>query len=222
MRSDLSISYRELTGLFLKLGLIAFGGPVAHIAMMQKEVVEDRGWLTHKAFMDALSITHLIPGPNSTEMAMHIGFLCKRWRGLFLAGAAFILPATLLSGFLGYLFFKYSTLPVVQPFLMGIKPAILGLIAVSVWTFSKKTCTSIFSACIGIVALLICVFTPFDLWVLFGAAFIVPILRRLKITKGLLALVLTLLPTTIFASSVQYDASGITGWFSKCNLRKKL
>src|SRR5882672_1779246 len=86
----------ELTRLFLRLGLTAFGGPAAHIALMKEEVVVRRKWLTEAEFLDLLGATNLIPGPNSTEMAIHIGFLRGRWIGLLLAGICFILPSALI------------------------------------------------------------------------------------------------------------------------------
>ena len=89
-------SLREIAVLFLKLGTIAFGGPAAHIAMMEDEVVRRRGWLTHEEFLDYLGATNLIPGPNSTELAIHIGRDRGGWPGLLVAGACFILPATLI------------------------------------------------------------------------------------------------------------------------------
>src|ERR1700683_885617 len=89
-------SLRELAGLFTRLGLTAFGGPAAHIAMMQQEIVERRKWLAKETFLDPLGASNLIPGPSSTELAIHIGFRLARWRGLLLAGICFILPAFLL------------------------------------------------------------------------------------------------------------------------------
>src|SRR5262245_63191912 len=86
----------ELAWLFLKLGSTAFGGPAAHIAMMEEEVVRRRGWLTHEEFLDLLGATNLIPGPNSTEMAIHVGHRRARWPGLLIAGVCFILPAAII------------------------------------------------------------------------------------------------------------------------------
>ncbi len=89
---------KELARLFLKLGFTAFGGPAAHIAMMQKEVVERLGWMDHRHFLDLIGATNLIPGPNSTEMAIHIGYKRGGWKGLLVAGCCFILPAVLITG----------------------------------------------------------------------------------------------------------------------------
>src|SRR5260221_11738910 len=91
---------KELARLFLKLGITAFGGPAAHIAMMQKEVVEKRQWMDHQHFLDLIGATNLIPGPNRTEMAIHIGHERGGWKGLLIAGVCFFLPAVLITGFI--------------------------------------------------------------------------------------------------------------------------
>src|SRR5882762_8506982 len=114
---------KELARLFLKLGLTAFGGPAAHIAMMQREVVERRQWMDHQHFLDLIGATNLIPGPNSTEMAIHIGHERGGWKGLLLAGACFITPAVLITGVIAWLYRDYGQLPQVRPFIYGIKPA---------------------------------------------------------------------------------------------------
>lgn len=101
----------ELARLFVKLGFIAFGGPAAHVAMMRDEVVSRRGWLSEQEFLDLVGATNLIPGPNSTELAIHIGRLRAGWRGLLLAGACFIVPAALMVGVLAALYARYGTTP---------------------------------------------------------------------------------------------------------------
>jgi len=121
-------SLKELAGLFTRLGLTAFGGPAAHIAMMQKEVVEKRGWMDHQHFLDLIGATNLIPGPNSTEMAIHIGHERGGWKGLLVAGCCFILPAVLITGVIAWLYQRYGQLPQVRPFIYGIKPAIIAII----------------------------------------------------------------------------------------------
>lgn len=129
---------RDLAQLFLRLGLTAFGGPAAHIAMMEDEVVERRGWLSRQHFLDLVGATNLIPGPNSTEMTMHIGYERAGWRGLFVAGTTFIGPAVLLSGVLAWLYVQYGALPQAAPFLAGIKPAVMAVILSAVWKLGKK------------------------------------------------------------------------------------
>lgn len=118
----------ELAKLFLKLGLIGFGGPAAHIAMMQEEVVTKRRWMSEQHFLDLIGVTNLIPGPNSTEMAIHIGKERAGYKGLIVAGICFILPAVFITGFFAWLYKEYGQLPEVQPFTYGIKPAIIAII----------------------------------------------------------------------------------------------
>jgi chromate transporter len=132
-----AIALRELAVVFLKLGTIGFGGPAAHIAMMEEELVVRRRWLTREHFLDLLGATNLIPGPNSTEMAIHIGYLRAGWAGLGVAGSAFILPAVLITGALAWLYVRFGSLPAANPFLSGIKPAVVAIILGAVWRLGK-------------------------------------------------------------------------------------
>jgi chromate transporter len=128
----------EISQIFLKLGIIGFGGPVAHIAMIEDEIVKRRQWLTQEHFLDLLGATNLIPGPNSTEMAIHIGYIYAGWLGLIVAGICFILPAVLITGFLAWIYVSYGTLPQISPLLYGIKPVVLAIIINAVWGLGKK------------------------------------------------------------------------------------
>ena len=128
----------EVARLFFKLGLIAFGGPAAHIAMMEDEVVTRRGWISRQHFLDLIGATNLIPGPNSTEMTMHVGYERAGWPGLFTAGSCFIFPAVVITGVFGWLYVTYGSLPAVEPFLYGIKPAVIAVILGAVWKLGKK------------------------------------------------------------------------------------
>lgn len=128
----------EIAKLFFKLGIIGFGGPVAHIAMIEDEVVKRRQWLTREHFLDLLGATNLIPGPNSTEMAIHIGYIYAGWLGLIIAGVCFILPAVLITGIFAWIYVNYGTLPQFTPLLYGVKPAVLGIIINALWSLSKK------------------------------------------------------------------------------------
>jgi chromate transporter len=119
---------RELTRLFLRLGTIAFGGPAAHIAMMEDEVVRRRRWLTHEDFLDMISACNLIPGPNSTEMALHVGQRRAGLRGLLVAGLAFIVPATLITIALAWIYVAFGTMPQVVQIFYGIKPVIIAIV----------------------------------------------------------------------------------------------
>ena len=129
---------KEVVSVFFKLGCFAFGGPAAHIAMMEAEVVTKRKWMTRQHFLDLVGATNLIPGPNSTEMTMHCGHERAGWKGLFLAGASFILPAVIITGILAYLYVAYGQLPEVAPFVNGIQPAVLAIIASAILKLGKK------------------------------------------------------------------------------------
>lgn len=129
---------RELALLFLKLGTIAFGGPAAHIAMMEQEVVQHRRWMSRDKLLDLLSITNLIPGPNSTELAIHIGYERAGWRGLMVAGTCFILPAMLLVWGLAAIYTRYQSLPQVEGLLYGVKPVIVAIVLQVLWKLRKS------------------------------------------------------------------------------------
>ena len=129
---------RELALLFLRLGATAFGGPAAHIAMMHDEVVRRRGWLSEERFLDLLGATNLIPGPNSTEMAMHIGWERRRGPGLVVAGVAFIVPAMLITGACGWAYQRYGQLPSGNALLYGVKPVIVAVVAQAIWGLWPK------------------------------------------------------------------------------------
>lgn len=123
----------ELATLFLRLGLTAFGGPAAHIAMMEDEVVARRRWLTREEFLDLLGATNLIPGPNSTEMAIHIGHRRAGWPGLVVAGTCFIIPATLIVSALAWTYVRLGTLPRAVALFNGVKPVIVAIVLQALW-----------------------------------------------------------------------------------------
>ncbi|HHP7230131.1 MAG TPA: chromate transporter [Xenococcaceae cyanobacterium] len=129
---------RELAIVFFRLGAIAFGGPAAHIAMMDDEVVKQRQWLSREKLLDLIGITNLIPGPNSTELAIHIGYERGGWRGLIIAGACFIFPAMTTVGILAAIYVRYQTVPQVAWLLYGIKPVIIAIVFQALWKLGKK------------------------------------------------------------------------------------
>ncbi|PKP42709.1 MAG: chromate transporter [Bacteroidetes bacterium HGW-Bacteroidetes-10] len=128
----------EIAKLFLKLGTVSFGGPAAHIAMMEDEVVKKRKWMTHEHFLDLIGATNLIPGPNSTEMTMHCGYERAGWKGLIVAGVSFIFPAVIITAILAWVYQKYGALPNAEPFIFGIKPAVIAIIAAAIVPLAKK------------------------------------------------------------------------------------
>jgi chromate transporter len=144
---------REIAHVFFKLGCFAFGGPAAHIAMMEDEIIEKRKWMTRDYFLDLIGTTNLIPGPNSTEMTMHCGYERAGKAGLFVAGIAFIFPATIITAIMAYLYVEYGQLPEVEPFIYGIKPAVLAIIAGAILKLGKKAIKSTELIIIGVLVL---------------------------------------------------------------------
>lgn len=128
----------ELALIFLQLGTTAFGGPAAHIAMMDDEIVKRRQWLSRDKLLDLIGVTNLLPGPNSTELAIHIGYERAGWRGLFVAGSCFILPAMLIVWGLAILYGRYQSVPQLQWLLYGIKPVIIAVVLQALWKLGKK------------------------------------------------------------------------------------
>jgi chromate transporter len=159
---------RELAVLFGRLGVTAFGGPVAHIAMMQKEVVDRRQWMDHQHFLDLIGATNLIPGPNSTEMAIHIGRERGGWRGLLVAGTCFILPAVIITGVIAWAYQRYGHLPQVSAFIYGIKPAVIAVIAGAVYPLARRAFKTWSLWLIGVLALIAGLYGLNEIYVLFG------------------------------------------------------
>src|SRR5690606_4446932 len=128
----------ELARFFLRMGFTAFGGPAAHIAMLHDEVVTRRQWVSEQHFLDMLGATNLIPGPNSTEMMLHIGYVRAGWRGLLLAGLCFISPAMLIVLALAWLYVEYGSTPQAAWLLYGVKSVVIALIAQALWSLGRK------------------------------------------------------------------------------------
>jgi chromate transporter len=127
----------ELGRLFLKLGTIGFGGPAAHTALMRQEVVERRQWLSEQHFLDLVGATNVIPGPNSTELAIHIGRERAGWKGLLVAGSAFIAPAMAIVLALAWLYVEYGSTPAAENLLYGIAPVVIAIIVDALWKLTK-------------------------------------------------------------------------------------
>ena len=128
---------QEVIGLMLRVGLTAFGGPAAHIAMLHQEVVVKRTWITEQQFLDYLGLVNLIPGPNSTELVMHVSLEKAGWRGLWLGGIAFILPAVSITLFFAWLYQQYGTTPIGTDILTGIKPVVIAVIAQAIYALLR-------------------------------------------------------------------------------------
>ena len=160
---------RELAIVFLKLGTIAFGGPAAHIAMMEDEVVRRRRWMTNDEFLDLLGATNLIPGPNSTEMAIHIGHRRAGWKGLLVAGGSFILPAVLIVIGFAWAYVRYGSIPEVKGVLYGVKPVIIAIVMQALWSLGHASIKTRFLAAIGITGIILTFLGLHELLVLLGA-----------------------------------------------------
>jgi chromate transporter len=165
-------SLKELTKLFLKLGIIGFGGPAVHIAMMEEEVVRKRKWMDDQHFLDLVGATNLIPGPNSTEMSMHIGNERAGWRGLIVAGCCFIVPAVIITGAFAWAYQQYGQLPQVQQFIYGIKPAIIAVIVATMIVLGKKALKNVTLGIIGVISAIAVLAGMNEIYVLFGAGLI--------------------------------------------------
>lgn len=142
----------DLARLFLRLGTTAFGGPAAHVAMMEDEVVRRRGWMTREKFLDLLGAVNLIPGPNSTELAIHIGYLRAGWAGLLVAGVCFIVPAMAIVTAIAWAYVQFGSLPEFVGLLYGIKPVVIAIVAQALWGLGKTAVKTRFLAAIGILA----------------------------------------------------------------------
>lgn len=161
---------KEVTLLGLKLGVTAFGGPAAHIAMLRQDVVEKRKWLSDQRFLDLLGITNLIPGPNSTEMVMHIGHEQAGGKGLVSAGTAFILPAATITLFFAWLYMEFGATTQGEWVLLGIKPVVLAVVAQAIWNLGRTALKTLPLAIIGAMVLALYLLGVNELILLFAGA----------------------------------------------------
>ncbi len=170
----------EVMGLFLKLGFTAFGGPAAHIGLMHNEVVQRRKWLSDQHFLDLLGATNLIPGPNSTEMAIHIGFTRAGWAGLLAGGFCFLLPAALMVLGLAWLYVRYGSMPQAEWLLYGIKPVMIAIIGQALWNLGGKAIKNGGLALLGIAVLTLYFLGINEIGLLFGGGIVYLAFANLK------------------------------------------
>jgi chromate transporter len=142
---------KELALFFLRLGTTAFGGPAAHIAIMEDELVRRRKWLSREKFLDLLGASNLIPGPSSSELAIHIGFLRAGWAGLIVGGVCFILPAAILVGAIAWAYVRFGRLPATAALLYGVKPVVIAVILQALWGLGRAAVKSKLLAVVGVV-----------------------------------------------------------------------
>ena len=174
----------ELGRLFLKLGTLGFGGPAAHIAMMEDEVVRRRGWLSRERFLDLVGATNLIPGPNSTEMAIHVGHERAGWRGLVVAGVCFIAPAFLIVLACAWAYTRYGALPAAEGLLGGVKPVIIAIVLQALWGLGRTATRTRLLAAVGLLALAAVAAGLHELAVIFGAGALVALVALVAWTRS--------------------------------------
>lgn len=190
----------QLALLFLRLGSTAFGGPAAHIAMMEDEVVRRRGWLTRDKFLDLLGATNLIPGPNSTEMAIHVGYDRGGWPGLLVAGVCFIVPATVIVLAIAWAYVHFGQLPQAGGILYGVKPVVLAVIVQALWGLGRIAVKSPFLGGVALLAAVLNFSGLSELLVLLGGGTLAAFRRTLAPDwrQHLRALIVLLLLAAIF------------------------
>jgi len=170
----------EVAKVFFRLGCIGFGGPAVHIAMMEEEIVYKRKWITPEHFLDLVGATNLIPGPNSTELTMHLGHERAGWKGLVVAGSCFIFPAVVITAFFAWLYQQYGKLPQIQPFIYGIKPAIIAVIVSLMIGLGKKAIKNVELGLIGVTAAVAVLLGYNEIYVLFSAGFLGVIINTVR------------------------------------------
>lgn len=195
-----SADLKSISKLFLKLGIIGFGGPAAHIAMMRNEVVVKHKWLTEQEFLDLVGATNLIPGPNSTELAIHIGYEKGGIKGLLLAGICFIMPAVIITGVFAWLYQQYGELPQVQPFIYGIKPAIIAIVLGAVFPLAQKSFKSVQLSIMGVLVLVGALLGIAEIYLMFGAGILAVLLHHKFYQNNRLN---TLIPLTLLQVTTQ-------------------
>jgi chromate transporter len=196
-------SLGEVVRLFLRLGFTAFGGPAAHIAMMHDEVVTRRRWMDEQHFLDLVGATNLIPGPNSTEMAIHIGYERAGWRGLIAAGVCFIMPAVLIVLALAWTYVEYGATPQGNALMYGIKPVIIAIVVQALYRLAPAAMKGLLLAAVGIGALALYLLGVNELVVLFGAALLVVAIQAMRRFPQRMAALLPLagLPATLLQAA---------------------
>src|SRR5215207_5386484 len=205
-------SLAEVARVALKLGLTAFGGPAAHIAMLREETVVRRKWLTDAYFLDLVGATNLIPGPNSTEMVIHVGYLRAGWRGLLLAGTLFILPAATIVLALAWAYVQFGSTPAGEALLYGIKPVVIAVVAQALWGLGRSALRGPLLFGVGASAAALYLLGFNELIILFGGALLVLIVRtvrrlspgqlRAAIAAPFAALPLTMIPASLLQSAL--------------------
>ena len=177
-------SLRELAAIFLRLGLTSFGGPAAHIALMRDEFVRRRGWLDDAAYVDLIGAANLIPGPTSTEVAMHVGHRRAGWPGLVVAGSAFILPAVLIVAVLAWIYVTQGTRPAIEALLVGVAPVVVAIIGYAGASIGRTVVRTPMGAMLVVLAIVLVLVRVPEVVVLLGLGVVSLIVRNLPIRAG--------------------------------------
>jgi chromate transporter len=190
-----------LATLFLKQGAISFGGPAAHIALIEAEIVRKRQWVTRQQFLDMLGAANLIPGPTSTEMAINVGFVQAGWIGLCVAGASFIIPAALITGAFAWAYVRFGTLTQAVSALGGIKAAVIAVIAIAIWRLGRTAVKNVGLAALGVISLAAFFLGVNPIAILFGGGLLGMLGRRLGSICGTGSLLFSASSTVFSVSS---------------------
>jgi chromate transporter len=189
------VPLRTVAGVFLRLGATAFGGPAAHIALMEEEIVRRRGWISREEFVDLIGAVNLIPGPNSTEMAIHIGRRVGGWAGLLIAGVCFILPAALLVTLLAWAYREYGQVPAAVAIFKGVQPVVIAVILQALVVLGRTALKSPLLVLVAVAAAVLAAVGVHELAILLGAGVYVALVRRaMRRTACIVPLVLGPLP----------------------------
>jgi len=196
MNPSLLQSLIEVAALFLKLGMTGFGGPAAHIAMMHDETVRRRGWLSDQEFLDLVGATNLIPGPNSTEMAIHLGFRRAGWPGLMVGGLCFVLPAMLIVTALAWVYVRFGATPQAAWLLYGVKPVIMAIIVQALWNLGRMAVKGPLTAVVGTAVLVLYLLGVNEIGLLFAGGLVVMIGTNVRRSRNPIAGLFPVLPFT--------------------------
>jgi chromate transporter len=177
-------SLGEVALAFLKLGVIGFGGPAAHVALMRREFVEERHWLDEDRFLELFGAANLIPGPASTELGMMLGYLRAGWRGLLVAGACFIAPAMTIVLILASVYVRYGTVPATGWVLAGVAPVMIAIIVDALWQLGRRALKTLPLAAVGIAVLVLYLLGVYPIVLLFGGALVVMLGRQAGKLRG--------------------------------------
>jgi len=205
----------EVLTAFLKLGFTAFGGPAAHIGMFRDEFVRRRKWLTDEAFLDLLGATNLIPGPNSTEMTIHIGYLRAGWLGLIAGGLGFILPAVLIVLVLAWFYVQYGSTPQATWLLYGIKPVMIAIILQALWELGRKAIKDALTVTIALACIVLYVIGVNEILLLFAGGLIIMLIRNWTRLRGATPSILLPLLSTPVLVPVSFSVSALFLTFLK-------